>query len=126
MTTAPSASITPDLPLWTSDDRPRTTFQLSVTESTGPFVDDNGWEQGQTCPGCDLRPADGEEILRFGDQWWHLTCTRTRMRTGGADAAWLMLGADLAARPSRYSVAETRAIVRNLLRLTAVPSAPEA
>jgi hypothetical protein len=111
------ADITKDRPIW-DDDRPRTVFQLSVTESTGPYLDDHGYAYGQLCPDCNVSPVRGEEICRFGEQWWHLACARTHMRNGGADTAWLMLGADLAARPSRYSVSETRAITRNLLRLT--------
>lgn len=104
-------------PHW-PDDRPRRIFQLVVTESTGPFEDERGYENGQECPGCDRRPEQGDEIVRFGTEWWHLACSTKHMRAGGADAAWLALGADLAARPSKYGVTETRAIVRNLLRLT--------
>jgi len=101
------------------DDRPRRTFSIVVVESTGPFEDDRGYEAGQQCPGCEERPESGEEILRLGDVWWHLACMSRRMREGGADVAWMSLGVDLAARPSRYSVTETRAITRNLLRLAA-------
>jgi hypothetical protein len=57
--------------------------------------------------------------VRLGDLWWHLGCAAQHMRTKGAAAAWMALGADLAARPSAYSVTETRAIVRQLLHLTA-------
>jgi hypothetical protein len=112
-----TADITPldDLPPW--QDRPSTTVTLHIATSSGPFEDAAGYETGQHCPGCDTRPAAGDEIIRFGSTWWHLTCARTLMRDGGANAAWMALGADLAARPSHYNVTETRAIVRNLLRL---------
>ncbi|GAA2112559.1 hypothetical protein GCM10009759_55420 [Kitasatospora saccharophila] len=115
--TQPTADVTPlgDPPPW--DDRPRLSYDLHVTISNGPFQDSHGYETGQTCPGCDQRPTDGDEITRIGTTWWHLACFTRHMRTGGADAAWQALGTDLAARPSRYSVAETRAITRNLLRL---------
>jgi hypothetical protein len=118
MSTQPAA-ITPlgDLPPW--EPQPSTAFTLHVSTSSGPFEDTAGYETGQQCPGCDTRPEAGEEITRFGSTWWHLACVRVLMRNGGADAAWMTLGADLAARPSRYSVTETRAIVRNLLRLAA-------
>lgn len=114
-----------DAPPW-PDDRPRAVFHLHVTESTGPFEDDRGYEHGQTCPGCRQRPEFGEQIVRLGDSWWHLACVAKHMREGGADAAWRALGADLAARPSQYSVTETRAITRQLLRLAAVPISPSA
>jgi hypothetical protein len=121
-----SPGSTDELP-W-PDERPRQTFHLVVTESTGPHQGPYGDEDGQACPGCAHRPAEGDEITRLGDLWWHLACATAHMRTGGADAAWLLLGADLAARPSRYGVTETRAIARNLLRLaaarTTVPELP--
>lgn len=119
----PTADITADRPHW-PDDRPRQTFYLTVTESTGPFDDGRGYESGQECPRCQRRPEHGEEIVRLGDQWWHLGCAAQHMRAGGAAAAWLALGADLAARPSKYSVTETRAIVRQLLHIAELTDAP--
>ena len=101
------------------DDRPRQIFHLAVTTSTGPHQGPYGEEDGQACPGCEERPAEGDEITRLGNLWWHLACAAKHLRDGGADAAWLLLGADLAARPSKYGVTETRAITRNLLRLLA-------
>ncbi|PBC71534.1 hypothetical protein BX265_6144 [Streptomyces sp. TLI_235] len=106
----------PDEPHW-PDERPRQTFRLVVTTSAGPFQGPFGEEDGKPCPGCTERPAEGDEITQLGARWWHLGCAKKHLRTGGADEAWLLLGADLAARPSRYSVTETRAITRNLLRL---------
>ncbi|MFF7991731.1 hypothetical protein ACFZDG_18300 [Kitasatospora xanthocidica] len=119
----PTAVITFDRPHW-PDDRPRQIFHLSVIESTGPFEDARGDETGQECPQCHKRPARGQQIVRLGDQWWHLPCAAHHMRSGGATAAWLALAADLAARPSNYSVTETRAIVRQLLAVTRLTDAP--
>jgi hypothetical protein len=102
-------------------ERDRQIFELVVTTSTGPFHAPNGDMDGRPCSGCAELPAEGDEITRLGDLWWHLNCARKHLRERGADEAWLLLGADLAARPSRYGVAETRAITRNLLRLTARP-----
>lgn len=118
MTQPQPADVTPlgDLPNW-RETRPHLSFSLHVTTSAGPFHDDRGYETGRHCPGCEERPAEDDEITRIGADWWHLTCFAQHMRNGGADAAWIALGTDLAARPSRYSVNETRAIVRSLLRL---------
>jgi hypothetical protein len=125
MTDQASATIfPPDSPPILSDDRPRRVFFLEVVESTGPLEDDRGYEHGQACPGCKMRPEQGQEIVRFGAQWWHLGCAGHRMRSGGAAAAWLALGADLAARPSRYTVTETRAIVRQLVHIAGITDAP--
>ncbi|MDH6141120.1 hypothetical protein P3T35_003133 [Kitasatospora sp. GP30] len=118
------ADITADRPAHWPDERPRRIFHLSVPESTGPFEDSAGYEHGQPCPGCQQRPEHGADIVRLGNQWWHLRCAAHHMRTSGAAAAWLALGADLAARPSAYSVTETRAIVRQLLAITTATDAP--
>lgn len=109
-----------------------TEFRWRVAESTGPHTgrDSDGapYDSGIPCPGCHGHPEAGDTILKLLDGWWHTRCAATYLRHGGADTAWLALAHDLATRPSRYGVADTRAITRNLLRLasahTTVPTLP--
>lgn len=110
-----------------------TEFRLTLTESKGPHEgreQDTGapTESGQPCPGCDEIPLPGDTVTKLTGAWWHAHCAAARLREGGVDEAWTVLGLSLAARPSKFSTTETRAIVRNLLRIagsqaTAQPAA---
>ena len=102
--------------------RQATEFRLTLTESKGPHegseVDTGApTESGQPCPGCDEIPLAGDTVTKLAGSWWHAHCAATMLRKGGVDEAWTMLGQSLAVRPSQFSTTETRAIVRNLLRI---------
>ncbi|MGI5436191.1 hypothetical protein ACQEV4_01415 [Streptomyces shenzhenensis] len=102
-------------------------IRISISESKGPveggprpladgtIVDTIGW--GTTCPGCDKIPTAGQKITRIFYAWWHATCGAAYLRSTAADEAWLALGHQLERAPSKFSTTETKAIVRNLLRL---------
>ncbi|MEU6244833.1 hypothetical protein [Streptomyces sp. NPDC047024] len=86
-------------------------------------------DRGTTCPGCGKIPAAGQQITKLSGVWWHGTCGAAYLRRAGADEAWLALAHQLERAPSRFSTSETKAIVRNLLRLagaaTTVPDSPD-
>ncbi len=102
-------------------------IHLDVSESKGTVpsrthILDNGrsivseaW--GTCCPGCRKLPAEGEQITRIDHTWWHATCGAKYLRDGAADEAWMTLAHQLERAPSRFTNPETKAIVRNLLRI---------
>ncbi|MDX2948178.1 hypothetical protein PV383_37285 [Streptomyces caniscabiei] len=89
--------------------------RLARTLSDGTVVETIDW--GTTCPGCDKIPTAGQKITRIFYAWWHATCGAAYLRSTAADEAWLALGHQLERAPSKFSTAETKGIVRNLLRL---------
>ncbi|MDJ0342182.1 hypothetical protein QMK19_03150 [Streptomyces sp. H10-C2] len=103
------------------------TIRIDVSESKGAFAaSTHVYEDGHTiesiawgtkCPGCDRVPAEGEQITRIFFTWWHAKCGAKYLRATGADEAWLALAQQLERAPSRFSNPETKAIVRNLLRI---------
>ncbi|MEV8637763.1 hypothetical protein AB0395_39565 [Streptosporangium sp. NPDC051023] len=104
---------------------------LSVTESKGPilprvnrYTDPTGEtveykSEGRAtpCPGCGQPPVEGETITKIFYQWWHGDCGAKHLREAGANYAWIALGLQLERAPSKFTNAETKAIVRNLLRM---------
>lgn len=60
--------------------------------------------------------AAGQSITFFRG-WAHAKCVTDALLNSEAGNAWLVLGAQLARRPSYFSATETRAIVEKLLRL---------
>jgi hypothetical protein len=104
-----------------------TRIRIAVSESTGakpggPVALSDGrtaytdaW--GSACPGCQKVPAAGEQITRIFYAWWHAACGAAHLRSTAADEAWLALAHQLERAPSKFSNAETKAIVRNLLRI---------
>lgn len=103
-----------------------TPIRLDLAESKGPYerrlVEYDGRELvadawGTTCPGCGKIPVVGESISKIFANWWHASCGAKHLRTVAADEAWLVLAHQLERAPSRFSNPETKAIVRNLLRI---------
>ncbi|MFJ2007378.1 hypothetical protein [Streptomyces chartreusis] len=102
-------------------------IRISISESKGPVerlahissdgTTVNTMDWGTTCPGCNKIPAAGQKITRIFYAWWHATCGAAYLRSTAADEAWLALGHQLERAPSKFSTAETKGIVRNLLRL---------
>jgi hypothetical protein len=104
-----------------------TEFRLTLADSKGPHEGreaDTGapCETGQICPGCEEIPLRGDSIVKLWGAWWHAEHAARQLREGGVDEAWIALGQSLAARPSFFGVAETRAIARNLLRIAGADS----
>lgn len=105
----------------------KTPIRVALSESRGPIpgyvrandagelMDVIGY--GTECPGCGKVPKAGELVTKIFFSWWHDLCGAAHLRDMGADAAWVALAQQLQRSPSRFSVTETRAIVRNLLRL---------
>lgn len=69
------------------------------------------------CPGCDTVTNEGESITKIFRTWWHHDCAQRYLRGDGRDQAWLVLGHQLADRPSHFKVAQVRAITEQLLRI---------
>jgi hypothetical protein len=93
----------------------------------GSTIDTVAW--GSNCPGCDKVPTAGQQITKIFHAWWHATCGAAYLRSTAADEAWLAIAHQLERAPSRFNNAETKAIVRNLLRIagaaTTVPDSPD-
>ena len=114
-------------------------IRISLSESRGPIpsrpvastdgtvIQTTGW--ASTCPGCGKIPTAGQQITKISGVWWHGTCGAAYLRSTSPDEAWLALGTQLERAPSRFNNAETKAIVRNLLRIagsvTTVPESPD-
>lgn len=109
----------------------RTEITIAVSESKGPIAprlerisDHTGEATYQTsgfstkCPECDRTPIAGETITKILGAWFHADCGAKALNRMHADRAWLALGQQLERAPSRFTNAETKAIVRNLLRIT--------
>jgi len=87
---------------------------LRVRESDGP-TGDHG-EQNTPCTVCRGDIAAGAQITYFRG-WAHARCVTDALLASEAGNAWLVLGAQLARRPSHFNATETRAVVEQLLRL---------
>jgi hypothetical protein len=98
------------------------TLQTSVSEGPHPdFLDDDGdLIRGKVtvCPGCRQTPHGGMDITKLFGEWWHAECGVDHLNEVGANRAWIALGLQLERAPSRFTVAETRTIVHNLLRIS--------
>jgi hypothetical protein len=102
-------------------------IRVALSESKGPIpsgihVMDDGRAlevqgRGTPCPGCGEIPKAGDHITKIFFSWWHDLCGAAHLRDMGADAAWVALGQQLERSPSKFTNPETKAIVRNLLRL---------
>ncbi|KAB1149246.1 hypothetical protein F7R91_05665 [Streptomyces luteolifulvus] len=104
-----------------------TVVRLAISESQGAIP--GGWREdtvgkavqmadwGTVCPGCDKVPAAGQRITKIFHAWWHASCGAAYLKSTAADEAWLALGHQLERRPSGFNNSETKAIVRNLLRI---------
>lgn len=102
-------------------------IKIALSESKGPLpgyvhaneagelLDVYGF--GTECPGCGKVPQAGELITKIFFSWWHDLCGAAHLRDMGTNAAWVALGQQLERSPSRFTNPETRAIVRNLLRI---------
>lgn len=99
-----------------------TVIPLRATISEGPLDNmepDTGahyWD-GTPCVVCDSLIGKGERITYFGRGWSHEKCVTDALATAKADQAWLVLGSQLARRPSHFTAAETKAVVGQLLRI---------
>jgi hypothetical protein len=98
-----------------------TDIRVSVSESKGPHLgrvvhatDENGTK----CPACGKVPMKGALITKIFDTWWHGKCGAKYLREVGADQAWIALGMQLERNPNRFTHAEIKAIVRNLLKIS--------
>lgn len=98
------------------------TLQISTSEGPRPdwFDDDGNLIHGRVtvCPGCRQIPYGGSDITKLFGEWWHASCGAEHLNEVGANRAWIALGLQLERAPSRFTVAETRTIVHNLLRIT--------
>lgn len=102
--------------------------QLSTVESKGrrmplvyadpdtqaPRVHDR---ESRPCPGCGELTSEAEFITKLFRVWWHEKCAQAYLRTEGEEETWLVLGRQLADRPSMFKTTQTRAIVEQLLRI---------
>ncbi|HEY9370035.1 hypothetical protein [Streptomyces sp.] len=109
-----------------------TDIRISVSESRGPHLgrvvrdtDENGVEfeyetvgLATKCPACGKVPMKGSLITKIFDTWWHGKCGAKYLREVGADQAWIALGMQLERNPNRFTHAEIKAIVRNLLKIS--------
>lgn len=108
----------------------RTQITISLSESKGPIPprmehvsDETGSTSYRTsgfatkCPECEQTPIAGETITKILGAWFHADCGAKALNRMHADRAWLALGQQLERAPSRFTNAETKAIVRNLLRV---------
>lgn len=108
----------------------RTQITISLSESKGPIPprmerisDETGEASYRTsgfstkCPECERTPIAGETITKILGSWFHAECGAKALNRMQADRAWLALGQQLERAPSRFTNAETKAIVRNLLRI---------
>lgn len=94
---------------------------LRVTESEGPRTDREHltgapYEWSSPCTVCRGDIAAGAQITYFRG-WAHSRCVTDALLASEAGNAWLVLGAQLARRPSHFNATEIRAIVEQLLRL---------
>ncbi|MET8985856.1 hypothetical protein ABZW49_10445 [Nonomuraea wenchangensis] len=98
------------------------TLQTATSDGPRPdFYDDDGSlirGSVSACPGCRQVPLRGMEITKLFGEWWHVECGTKHLSEVGANRAWIALGLQLERSPSRFTVADTRTIVRNLLRIT--------
>lgn len=107
-------------------------IRISVSESRGPHLgrvvrdtDENGVEfeyetvgLATKCPDCGKVPMKGSLITKIFGTWWHAKCGAKHLREIGADQAWIALGMQLERNPNRFTHAEIKAIVRNLLKIS--------
>ncbi|MGW2044675.1 hypothetical protein ACWCPF_05760 [Streptomyces sp. NPDC001858] len=114
-------------------------IRISLSESSGPIpggpiasadgtvFQTTAW--ASTCPGCGKVPEAGQKITKIFYAWWHGNCGAAYLRSTAADEAWLALAHQLERAPSRFNNAETKAIVRNLLRIAGaartIPESPD-
>ncbi|WP_326646667.1 hypothetical protein OG884_18705 [Streptosporangium sp. NBC_01755] len=87
------------------------------TDPTGETVEYKSEGRATACPGCGQPPVEGEIITKIFFRWWHGDCGAKHLRESGANHAWVALGLQLERAPSKFTNAETKAIVRNLLRM---------
>lgn len=109
-----------------------TDIRISVSESKGPHLgrvvrdtDEDGVEfeyetigTATKCPACGKVPKKGALITKIFGTWWHGKCGAKHLREVGADQAWIALGMQLERNPNRFTHAEIKAIVRNLLKIS--------
>ncbi|MGW4422540.1 hypothetical protein [Streptosporangium sp. NPDC004631] len=97
-------------------------LNLSISDGPRPdwFDDDGNLIHGRVtvCPGCRRIPYGGSSITKLFGEWWHEECGVKYLNESAANRAWIALGLQLERAPSRFTVAETRTIVHNLLRIT--------
>lgn len=87
---------------------------LRTRESDGPAGDNQ--EQNTPCTVCARSIAAGQDITYFRG-WAHAKCVTEALLNTDAANAWIVLGAQLARRPSAFNATEIRAIVGQLLAL---------
>jgi hypothetical protein len=116
-----------------------TPIRIALSESKGAIPSgihtyDDGTQvevrgHGTTCPGCGEVPKAGDSITKIFYSWWHDLCGAKHLRDMATDAAWIALGQQLERAPSKFTNPETKAIVRNLLRIAearvVLPEDPE-
>ena len=69
------------------------------------------------CPGCGEVTGEAESITKLFSSWWHHECAKAYLRTEGQDEAWLVLGRQLADRPSAFKASQIKAIAEQLVRI---------
>jgi hypothetical protein len=76
------------------------------------------------CPGCGHVTSEGESITRLFRVWWHHDCARSYLEGEGRDEAWLVLGHQLAERPSHFTAKQTKSIAAQLVRIASGGNRP--
>lgn len=97
--------------------------QLSYSPSTGPQrhpqSDGTVFVLSRPCTECRGRIDEGEHVTFTPQGWAHLDCIEQVLTEVNAMEAWLLLGAQLARRPSHFKASEIRVITSNLLTIAA-------
>lgn len=77
------------------------------------------------CPACKEPIDKGAEIIKHDYRWVHAHCLSDHLLTLASSAGWLVIAAQLARYPRRFSVPETRVVVNALIRVAGgLPVAP--
>lgn len=98
---------------------PQMSYSPSVGPRRHPQPDGTVYLTANPCPECKGRIDEGENVTFTPAGWGHLDCIEQVLAEVDAADAWLLLGSQLARRPSHFKAAEIRVIVANLLRAAA-------
>lgn len=94
---------------------------LRVSEATGPreYQDSETGAPVEFSTPCTVCRGDivAAQSITYFRGWAHTKCVTDALLASAAGNAWLVLGAQLARRPSYFTATETKAIVEQLLRL---------
>jgi hypothetical protein len=69
------------------------------------------------CTQCDVLTEGGQEFVHWRHQWIHVGCFMRMLTEVSPRRAWMVLAEQMMRAPSRYSAAEIRAVLLNLIRI---------